>query len=100
MSETIISRRIRQQQCYGKWARLPEICLELRGMLNGSNDSVTNIIPAYRVQETYTFLKMVVETWQPNLSGNRLEAQLDDCVLQMVRTTIELVETNYPEKLI
>jgi hypothetical protein len=91
----IAFRRSEQRRLFSTSTMLPDICIDLRSSLNGAAEPLGK----QRTTETYRFLQLVVETWEPSSSTWTEDLQIDDLVLQLVKTTLEYVQNHFPQRL-
>jgi hypothetical protein len=83
----LIERRRRQAELFPSGKTLPDICLTVRGTINGSVDGMDDL----RLGEAVELLRLTVATWQPSLPHCR---EIDHAVLALVRATIRYAEAN------
>lgn len=85
MNEARLQSLKEQERLFGQMTTLPEICLAVRGAVNGAADPW----PTEKVDETLVMLRSRLNTWQ---ESSRTYTRVDNAVKEMVLATIEEVK--------
>jgi hypothetical protein len=83
----LIERRRRQAELFPSGKTLPDICLTVRGTIDGSVEGLDDLT----LGEAVDLLRLTVATWRPSLADWR---GIDDAVLAMVRATVLYAEAH------
>ena len=86
--------RQKQQELFGQQANIADICLDLRGSLNGSADPLSD----NKTLEIISFLKLVVDNWHVSLLES--EREIDNAFLQLAIATIRYAEIKTITKIV